>query len=219
MLYEQLFLPPTCTDEELKQHYKALAKAVHPDKNINNIELANQAFRGIEYAFKILSNPITREIYDFAGEEGLQIYENFKQQFEDINKDDPEIKQKARQRFKIVRIIHENNRALELIDKQKVKMELNMVYYFMLNAGQWLRPIPYARIHALSYFASVKYNKYCAVNLEVDGHSTSNLPVINHMLTSAVMINGYRFDIVLINELTNPMNFSLEVSKWNYENM
>jgi len=71
-LYDLLELKPDATEEEIKKQYKIVAKKVHPDKNPNNIEEATRKFQKVNDAFKILSDPQKRQIYDMEGKRGLE---------------------------------------------------------------------------------------------------------------------------------------------------
>ena len=62
--YSILELPPTASQEEVKNAYKKLAKLWHPDKNPDNVEEATVKFKEINIAFKVLSDENQRAIYD-----------------------------------------------------------------------------------------------------------------------------------------------------------
>lgn len=63
-------LEPDTTPEQIKKKYRSLSMLVHPDKNQNNIEQAQQAFDVVNRAYKVLSNDVTRkkclEVYEEA---------------------------------------------------------------------------------------------------------------------------------------------------------
>ena len=197
MLYDLLWLPKTATDEQIKLHYKQLAKAVHPDRNDQNEEQANLTFREVENAFRVLSNPVTRAIYDFYGDEGLGIYESYKQQFEEIKKEDKDARQKALSRYRVVLIIHKNNKALEQINMQKIDIDLNMMYYFMVNSRQWISPKPYARVNNVSYQAQIKYAKNASISIGIDGKNPGPLPSINHIFTRTLPFVSFPCDMTI----------------------
>lgn len=54
-------LEPDATPEQIKKKYRSLSILVHPDKNQNNIEQAQQAFDVVNRAYKVLGNEITRK--------------------------------------------------------------------------------------------------------------------------------------------------------------
>ena len=61
-LYKVLGLARDCSDEDIKQAYRAYALLVHPDKNPH--PQAKAAFDAIQDAFRTLSSPLTRLEYD-----------------------------------------------------------------------------------------------------------------------------------------------------------
>jgi len=70
--YDKLEIEKSATPEEIKKAYKRLAFKWHPDKNPDDREGSEEKFKEISNAYKILSEPDTREKYDRFGEDGLQ---------------------------------------------------------------------------------------------------------------------------------------------------
>ncbi|KAJ0404604.1 hypothetical protein P43SY_005562 [Pythium insidiosum] len=70
--YENLGVPRTATEDEIKKAYRKLAIKYHPDKNPSNKEQAEENFKIVGEAYNVLSNKETREIYDVYGKEGLE---------------------------------------------------------------------------------------------------------------------------------------------------
>ncbi|XP_055617892.1 dnaJ homolog subfamily C member 8 [Toxorhynchites rutilus septentrionalis] len=68
--FEVLQLEPDTPIEQIKKKYRSLSILVHPDKNQDNIERAQQAFEVVNKAYKILENELTRkrclEVYEEA---------------------------------------------------------------------------------------------------------------------------------------------------------
>eukprot|EP00873_Tetraselmis_striata_P006153 jgi/Tetstr1/426417/TSEL_016725.t1 len=67
--YGVLGLKSGATDQDVRRAYRSLALSQHPDK-CNN-EDAENAFKVINEAYDVLSNPMKRSAYDLNGEEGL----------------------------------------------------------------------------------------------------------------------------------------------------
>lgn len=61
-LYDDLEIPKTATQTEVKSAYYELSKAYHPDRNKS--EQAKLKFRLITEAYEILGNVRTRRMYD-----------------------------------------------------------------------------------------------------------------------------------------------------------
>lgn len=65
--YKILGVDSNFTIEELERKYKRLAKRWHPDKNPDNPE-AEEKFKDIATAYRILKDPGSRLLYDQTGE-------------------------------------------------------------------------------------------------------------------------------------------------------
>lgn len=62
--YEVLEVSMTANDDEIRKSYRKLALKWHPDKNLNNTEVAKQQFQLIQQAYEVLSDPQERSWYD-----------------------------------------------------------------------------------------------------------------------------------------------------------
>ncbi|XP_066903269.1 dnaJ homolog subfamily C member 21 [Halyomorpha halys] len=62
--YEVLEVSMTANDDEIRKSYRKLALKWHPDKNLNNTEVAKQEFQLIQQAYEVLSDPQERSWYD-----------------------------------------------------------------------------------------------------------------------------------------------------------
>lgn len=54
-------MEPEATVEEIKKQYRRLSFLVHPDKNQQDVDRAQQAFEAVNKAWKILSSDETRK--------------------------------------------------------------------------------------------------------------------------------------------------------------
>lgn len=66
-LYTLLGVDKTATNAEIKKAYRRLVFVYHPDKNKTDPD-AGSKFANITRAYKILSNPDSRKIYDETGD-------------------------------------------------------------------------------------------------------------------------------------------------------
>ncbi|KAM9859606.1 dnaJ homolog subfamily B member 9 isoform 1-T3 [Aulostomus maculatus] len=67
--YDILRVEPTVTDSQIKKAFRKLAMKHHPDKNRSAD--AEQTFREIAEAYKVLSNKDSRRLYDTLGHEAF----------------------------------------------------------------------------------------------------------------------------------------------------
>ena len=63
--YKILRISTSATPEQIKQAYRALAKALHPD--LNRGQDTTQAFQAVNEAYSVLSDPQQRAAYDQTG--------------------------------------------------------------------------------------------------------------------------------------------------------
>ncbi len=70
--YETLGISSNASSEEIKKAYRRLAVKYHPDKNRDNSKVAEEKFKEVSEAYKILSDGEKRKIYDQYGHAGLQ---------------------------------------------------------------------------------------------------------------------------------------------------
>jgi len=70
--YEILGVSRDASPEEIKKAYRRLAVKYHPDRNPNNPKEAEEKFKAIAEAYKVLSDPEKRRIYDQYGHAGLE---------------------------------------------------------------------------------------------------------------------------------------------------
>lgn len=72
-LYTRLGLEPTVTETDIKKAYNTLSKKWHPDKNLDNHEVATEKFKEITEAKEILLDKEKRALYDQIG---MEIFNN-----------------------------------------------------------------------------------------------------------------------------------------------
>ena len=82
--YEILGLEKNATEKEIKKQYKKLAIKWHPDKNGENIKVAEEKFKEISKAYSVLSDSEKRERYDKYGEKGENMEHDPSDIFNDI---------------------------------------------------------------------------------------------------------------------------------------
>jgi len=70
--YEILGISRNASSEDIKKAYRRLAIKYHPDKNRENSKEAEEKFKEVSEAYKILSDGEKRKIYDEYGHAGLQ---------------------------------------------------------------------------------------------------------------------------------------------------
>ena len=70
--YEILGISRDASPEQIKKAYRRLAIKYHPDRNQGNSKEAEEKFKEISEAYKILSDSEKRKIYDQYGHEGLE---------------------------------------------------------------------------------------------------------------------------------------------------
>ena len=93
--YEILEVSREASQEEIKTAYRRLALLFHPDKNPENQE-AEEKFKQISEAYRILADTERRQLYDLYGDAGLagldledfngfkDIFNSFGEAFEDF---------------------------------------------------------------------------------------------------------------------------------------
>jgi len=61
--YRLLGIPPDSGQQKIKSAYRSLAKRFHPDRNKGS-ETAAELFRQVNHAYRVLSDPKRRNLYD-----------------------------------------------------------------------------------------------------------------------------------------------------------
>ena len=78
--YEKLEVSPDCTDEQIKESYRILAKMYHPDNHVNSADnvklMAARKFNEIREAYKTLSDVKLRAKYDRSRLDGQLEHED-----------------------------------------------------------------------------------------------------------------------------------------------
>ncbi|PVU84682.1 hypothetical protein BB559_007459 [Furculomyces boomerangus] len=66
--YQILEIEPVADQEQIRKAYRRLSLKWHPDKNRENIQVAEERFKEISEAYEVLRNPDSRKKYDAYGE-------------------------------------------------------------------------------------------------------------------------------------------------------
>uniref|UniRef100_UPI00358E6534 dnaJ homolog subfamily B member 6-like isoform X2 n=1 Tax=Myxine glutinosa TaxID=7769 RepID=UPI00358E6534 len=69
--YQVLGVPRHASSEDIKKAYRKMALKWHPDKNLDNKEIADWKFKEVAEAYEVLSDKQKRNIYDRLGHKGL----------------------------------------------------------------------------------------------------------------------------------------------------
>ncbi|XP_061616316.1 dnaJ homolog subfamily C member 8 isoform X1 [Phyllopteryx taeniolatus] len=103
--FEVLQIDPDATDTELKKRFRALSILVHPDKNQDDADRAQQAFEAVDKAYKLLQDPDQKKraldviqagreyVEHMVKEKKKQLKKDGKAQI--VEEDDPEIFRQA----------------------------------------------------------------------------------------------------------------------------
>ncbi|NXT29602.1 DNJB8 protein, partial [Syrrhaptes paradoxus] len=67
--YKVLGLQKSASQDDIKKSYRQLALKWHPDKNLSNKKEAEKKFRAVTEAYKVLSDPHQRSLYDSSVKE------------------------------------------------------------------------------------------------------------------------------------------------------
>jgi len=97
VLYKLMNVDKKASEQEIRKSYKLLTRKYHPDLNPDDPE-AKRKFQDLSEAYKILSDPNKRRIYDMTGEvdgEGvrdiskfIEAYQYYREKFKEITSDD-----------------------------------------------------------------------------------------------------------------------------------
>ena len=66
--YTILGISSDASEKDVKKAYKVLAKKWHPDRNPDNLEVANKMFKEVSEAYKVLGDSVKRRQYDRGGD-------------------------------------------------------------------------------------------------------------------------------------------------------
>lgn len=69
--YQVLGVPRHASSEDIKKAYRKMALKWHPDKNLDNKDIADRKFKEVAEAYEVLSDQQKRNIYDRLGHKGL----------------------------------------------------------------------------------------------------------------------------------------------------
>lgn len=69
--YEVLEIIKPSNENEIRKAYKKLALKWHPDKNPDDVKVAEERFKEVSEAYEVLSDKQKKQLYDTYGHEGL----------------------------------------------------------------------------------------------------------------------------------------------------
>ena len=87
-LYVTLGISKAASPDEIKSAFRKLAKEFHPDTHQGDKKIAEEKFKKIAEAYKILSDPDTRQKYDTYGYDGLKSRGGYQGGFEGYDMND-----------------------------------------------------------------------------------------------------------------------------------
>ena len=156
MLYKLLWVNKDSTQAEIRQNYKALSRVVHPDKsNQEEMEKSLKIFRNLEEAFKVLSCPIQRYLYDQYGDRGLEVYSGQQNYFKECL-DNPKDTALIDQKYLSVLRKEETNKILEKFNRQKVTIGMHSLIASSLKKKISVNPYSVFMFSSFNYQASMK---------------------------------------------------------------
>jgi DnaJ-class molecular chaperone len=80
--YHVLQIDDSATFDEVRERHHMLSKTFHPDKQSNNnYDLAKEYFFKIDWAYKALSTPLRRYVYEQFGIQGIEMIEKYPYEF------------------------------------------------------------------------------------------------------------------------------------------
>lgn len=131
--YEILGIDKNATHEELKKAYRTLSKKYHPD--LNDSPEAEKKFKEINEAYRTLSNPEKRKVYDMTLENPKS--DNFDFNFDDLTKEQKEYAEFLKKRVALENFVQLRLGYINIILDAKSKIEIdglnnnltNKVYY------------------------------------------------------------------------------------------
>ena len=207
MLYKLLWVNKDSTQAEIRQNYKALSRVVHPDKsNLQEMEKSLQIFRNLEEAFKVLSCPVQRHLYDHYGDHGLEIYSGHQNYFKECL-DSPKDTELIDQKYLSVLRKEETNKILEKFNKQKVTIGIHSLVASSMKNEMSVNPYSVFMFSSFNYQASLKLSQYNELAYDLEGKSLN----INYGRTATIY--GHEIDVKSTLPLWSPLSPSLQLLK------
>ena len=138
MLYNILWSNKNDSIEEIKKQYRLLSRNVHPDR-AGNTDDSNEMFRKVDHAYKIISNPVARFIYDVYGDKGIEIYEEDPQYY---NRWSESTNYKKILKKEMDQAFHqeENARILQKLQNQNLTIKLSTFDYVIRSTAGVIHP-------------------------------------------------------------------------------
>lgn len=189
MLYNTQGVQSDATPSEIRHAYHRLSKFYHPDKcDPSEKELAKKYFNELQAAYSILEDPQKRSIHDLMGNHGLELYDEYKNEFlylDPNTKDQQKFLEELKAKLLEIEYNESMIRHLNHHSTNKIKIGCSIIGHTIINRNRLpLTQWPRGRVNGSSFQTQLD-SKYC--NAEVtygDQEGRTNLTLNARYKTS-----------------------------------